>query len=251
MSSSSKNLIKPIVDSLLQFEGKEQSGGIQTKAFLQSCRLFLPVLDALGVAFKPAKSDVSGNVERLAKKEGEYENVSDSFYFSSFGLLRLNRAFRSVSAFTRMPFALGRYFRLTPFSFKQKQQLFDILLDEKKANAHAANTSCSKGLLWLKRFVEFVIVLVSKLAENQQTETKEAASVAYAEKLKPFHGWVSSSAFSVVLQFPPARKGFVDSLGGEDVLGSDGKELVEKFGPVLKRIDDFLTKEDLNDPTKV
>jgi hypothetical protein len=79
---SSKNLIKPIVDSLLQFESKEEEeeqSGIQTKAFLQSCRLFLPVLDALGVAFKPAKSDVSGNVERLAKKEGEHKNVSGSF----------------------------------------------------------------------------------------------------------------------------------------------------------------------------
>ena len=150
-----------------------------------------------------------------------------------------------------MPFALGRYFRLTPFSFKQKQQLFDILLDEKKSNAFAANTSCSKGLLWLKRFLEFVVVLVSKLAENRETETKEAASIAYAEKLKPFHGRVSSSAFSVVLQFPPARKGFVENLGGEMVLETDGKELVEKFGPVLKRIDDFLTKEDLNDPSKV
>jgi hypothetical protein len=56
-----------------------------------------------------------------------------------------------------------------------------------------------------------VVVLVSKLAENRETETKEAASIAYAEKLKPFHGWVSSSAFSVVLQFPPARKGFVET----------------------------------------
>ena len=130
-------------------------------------------------------------------------------------------------------------------------QLFDILLDEKKSNSFAANTSCSKGLLWLKRFLEFVVVLVSKLAENQRTETKEAASYAYAEKLKPFHGWVSSSAFSVVLQFPPARKGFVESLGGEKVLETDGKELVEKFGPVLKHIDEFLTKEDLNDPSKV
>ena len=95
-----------------------------------------------------------------------------------------------------------------------------------------------------------MVVLVSKLAENRETETKEAASIAYAEKLKPFHGWVSSSAFSVVLQFPPARKGFVENLGGEMVLETDGKELVEKFGPVLKRIDDFLTKEDLNDPSK-
>ena len=62
-----------------------------------------------------------------------------------------------------------------------------------------------------------MVVLVSKLAENRETETKEAASIAYAEKLKPFHGWVSSSAFSVVLQFPPARKGFVENLGGETV----------------------------------
>lgn len=197
------NLIKPIVDSLVNLSSEDESRTIRTKSFLRSCRLFLPVLDALGVAFKPAKSDVSGNVERLAKKEEEFEN------------------------------------------------LFDILLDEKKSNAFAANTSCSKGLLWLKRFLEFVVVLVSKLAENRETETKEAASIAYAEKLKPFHGWVSSSAFSVVLQFPPARKGFVENLGGETVLETDGKELVEKFGPVLKRIDDFLTKEDLNDPSKV
>jgi hypothetical protein len=107
---SKKNLIKPIVDSLLQFEGKEEEqSGIQTKAFLQSCRLFLPVLDALGVAFKPAKSDVSGNVERLAKKEEEYENVSgfglEVVLFIS-RLLRPNGAFRSFRVYANgMPFS--------------------------------------------------------------------------------------------------------------------------------------------------
>merc|ERR1719263_2284385 len=160
------NLIKPIVDAPRELDPLDADHPLQTTAFLGCCRLFLPGLDALGVAFKPAKADVGGNVERLSKKEKEFEN------------------------------------------------LFDILLDEKKSNSFAANTSCSKGLLWLKRFLEFVVVLVSKLAENQRTETKEAASYAYAEKLKPFHGWVSSSAFSVVLQFPPARKGFVENLGG-------------------------------------
>jgi len=107
---SKKNLIKPIVDSLLQFEGKEEEqSGIQTKAFLQSCRLFLPVLDALGVAFKPAKSDVSGNVERLAKKEEEYENVSgfglEVVLFIS-RLLWPNGAFRSFRVYANgMPFS--------------------------------------------------------------------------------------------------------------------------------------------------
>jgi len=101
---SNKNLIKPIVDSLLQFEGKEEEeqSGIQTKAFLQSCRLFLPVLDALGVAFKPAKSDVSGNVERLAKKEEEYENVSGFGLEVDLFISRLlwpNGAFRSFRVY--------------------------------------------------------------------------------------------------------------------------------------------------------
>lgn len=75
------NLIKPIVDSLVNLSSEEEKT-IRTKSFLRSCRLFLPVLDALGVAFKPAKSDVSGNVERLAKKEEEFENVSSDTVWS-------------------------------------------------------------------------------------------------------------------------------------------------------------------------
>ena len=75
------NLIKPIVDSLVNLSSEEEKT-IRTKCFLRSCRLFLPVLDALGVAFKPAKSDVSGNVERLAKKEEEFENVSSDTVWS-------------------------------------------------------------------------------------------------------------------------------------------------------------------------
>ena len=76
------NLIKPIVDSLVSVSSEDESQTIRTKSFLRSCRLFLPVLDALGVAFKPAKSDVSGNVERLAKKEEEFENMSSDTVWS-------------------------------------------------------------------------------------------------------------------------------------------------------------------------
>ena len=240
------NLIKPIVDSTRELEPLDDEHPLQTTAFLGCCRLFLPVLDALGVALKPAKADVGGNVDRLKKKEKDFQNVR------AFGLRVLFCV--ATTTTTRRRASVFALVRTDPHRLSLSlsvAQLFDILLDEKKSNSFAANTSCSKALLWLKRFLEFVVVLVSKLAENQRTETKEAASYAYAEKLKPFHGWVSSSAFSVVLQFPPARKGFVESLGGEKVLETDGKELVEKFGPVLKHIDEFLTKEDLNDPSKV
>ena len=76
------NLIKPIVDATRELDPLDDDHPLQTTAFLGCCRLFLPVLDALGVAFKPAKSDVSGNVERLAKKEEEFENVSSDTVWS-------------------------------------------------------------------------------------------------------------------------------------------------------------------------
>ena len=69
------NLIKPIVDATRELDPLDDDHPLHTTAFLGCCRLFLPVLDALGVAFKPAKADVGGNVERLSKKEKEFENV--------------------------------------------------------------------------------------------------------------------------------------------------------------------------------
>ena len=69
------NLIKPIVDATRELDPLDDDHPLQTTAFLGCCRLFLPVLDALGVAFKPAKADVGGNVELLSKKEKEFENV--------------------------------------------------------------------------------------------------------------------------------------------------------------------------------
>ena len=241
------NLIKPIVDATRELDPLDDDHPLQTTAFLGCCRLFLPVLDALGVAFKPAKADVGGNVERLSKKEKEFEK-------RAFGArLFLDRDEEDDEDEARV-FCVLLASVLTPYRplSLSVAQGRSISFGREEIELFAANTSCSKGLLWLKRFLEFVVVLVSKLAENQRTETKEAASVTRTpKKLKPLHGWVSSSAFSVVLQFPPARKGFVESLGGEKVLETDGKELVEKFGPVLKHIDEFLTKEDLNDPSKV
>jgi hypothetical protein len=64
-----------------------------------------PPPDKLGVAFSPAKSDVSGNIERLAKKAPAHA------------------------------------------------ALFDIALEEVKAGTQGSNAGCSKGMLWLKRFL--------------------------------------------------------------------------------------------------
>ena len=68
-------VLQPIVDSLGSIESAD--GTIQTEPFLATCRLILPVFDRLGVAFVPAKSDVSGNIERLAKRAGDHPVLFD------------------------------------------------------------------------------------------------------------------------------------------------------------------------------
>lgn len=155
------------------------------------------------MAFAPAKSDVSGNIERLAKKAPEHA------------------------------------------------ALFDIALAEVAAGTQASNSGCCKGLLWLKRFLEFTMALLAGLAEAPRAKSlKEIANASYEQNLKPFHGFMASSAFSVVLQFPPTREAFVNSLGGESAY--EGMEkVVEGFRPALGKIHAFLDENKLNDPSKV
>ena len=57
-------------------------------------------------------------------------------------------------------------------------------------------------------------MLLNGLSAAPRSKTlKEAANESYAKCLKPYHGFFASSAFSVVLQFPPTREVFVESLG--------------------------------------
>ena len=68
-------VLAPIVASLGAVESAD--GAIQTEPFLVACRLVLPVFDKMGVAFAAAKSDVSGNIERLAKRAPDHAALFD------------------------------------------------------------------------------------------------------------------------------------------------------------------------------
>ena len=195
------SVLPPIIDSLPATESPE--GDVLSEPFLATCRRVLPVFDRLGVAFSPAKSDVSGNIERLAKRAGSHP------------------------------------------------KLFDICLEEVATGTQASNSGCCKGLLWLKRFLEFTMDLLRSLEEAPRTRPmKDCANDAYARRLKPYHGWISSGAFSVVMSFPPSRTDFVNSLGGEGAY-ADIKAVVDGFTPVLAKIHQFLVENALDDPTKV
>jgi len=192
-------VLAPIVASLGALESAD--GAIQTEPFLAACRLVLPVFDKLGVAFAAAKSDVSGNIERLAKRAPDHA------------------------------------------------ALFDICRAEMAAGTQASDAGCCKGLLWLKRFLEFAANLLEGLAAEPRTAPlKEVAHGAYATTLKPYHGWLASSAFAVVLQFPPSREAFVNSLNGDY---ENMTEVARRLRPTLERVHKFLKENGLHDESKV
>jgi hypothetical protein len=199
MQTNQTNLIEPITSKLMEFNDRRvasvassatRTNGLKATMFLTTCERFSPILDCLGMAFKPAKADVNGNIERIQKAS----EASDD------------------------------------------DDIYEVVREEKKRNESNDSRSTAKALLWLKRFLEFVIELLREITDDSEKE---------------FHGWVSAAAFSVVLKFPPTRASFVASIGGEDVVKTSAVVLVEKFSPLLEEIDSFLTEEGLNDPTKV
>ena len=236
-------VLQPIVDSLGSIESAD--GTIQTEPFLATCRLILPVFDRLGVAFVPAKSDVSGNIERLAKRAGDHpvlfdiarEEMAAGTQASNSGcckgMLWLKRFL------VRPPSPREPRRRERPRRPRGHIPGLDRLLSR-------ADASPPRHLPQ-----EFTLNLLAELSsEPRQTTMKEAASRAYERCLKPFHGWIAGGVFSAVLSFPPSREAFVDSLGGDAAYQSMA-QVTRGFGPVLEKIHAFLAENNLDDPTKV
>mmetsp|Transcript_15507 Transcript_15507/g.21406 ORF Transcript_15507/g.21406 Transcript_15507/m.21406 type:complete len:201 (+) Transcript_15507:70-672(+) len=128
--------------------------------------------------------------------------------------------------------------------------LFDIVKAEMAAGQEGGSTSATKGVLWLKRFLEFVLALMSALEANTAGSLTlyDAANTAYITCLQPYHGWIASSAFTVVLNLCGSREAFENALGGE---AGDRAQFLQSFGPVLQSVHTFLVENKLDDPNKI
>ena len=237
-------VLQPIVDYLGSIESAD--GTIQTEPFLATCRLILPVFDRLGVAFVPAKSDVSGNIERLAKRAGDHPVLFD--------IAREEMAAgtqASNSGCCKGMLWLKR-FLVRPLPHPASL-VAESAHDAPAATSPDLTVSCRALTRPPPRHLpqEFTLNLLAELSsEPRQTTVKEAASRAYERCLKPFHGWIAGGVFSAVLSFPPSREAFVDSLGGDAAYQSMA-QVARGFGPVLEKIHAFLVENNLDDPTKV
>lgn len=156
-----------------------------------------PSAEKLGTGFAIVKSDVGGNIDRLATRAAT-----------------------------------------NPTSYQP--DIFQILRDEVASGEHTGSSSCTKGLLWLKRLVyintqlpslpqcvniffiktvntlhfpsflshramQFVVALLNKLYTDRQISLSEAASETYYATLQQYHGWIVTGTFTVALKLVPSR----------------------------------------------
>ncbi len=131
--------------------------------------------------------------------------------------------------------------------------------DEVTAGTNAESISCTKGLLWLKRAMQFVVALLHRLAKDREVSLSEAASETYYSTLQQYHGWIVTGTFTVALKLVPGRESFFESVGAGGVDGESGRESVFssmnefciEFEDLLEVVHKFLAENDLDDPAKV
>lgn len=164
-----------------------------------------PQLGHFGAALAAiVRSDVGGNIDRLerARRRGQEARSSGQTPAGGEGSAAPSTSSSSCVAASSDP-----SFRL----------LFSIPLDEIERGADLGAKSDAKGLLWLKRANDFILLMLENLLKGTEEEMKgtrkekeksasspplsvsAAARAAYNDTLRKYHGMLTAAAFSAAL----------------------------------------------------
>eukprot|EP00050_Salpingoeca_kvevrii_P018842 m.79246 g.79246 ORF g.79246 m.79246 type:complete len:513 (+) comp8177_c2_seq1:196-1734(+) len=138
---------------------------------------------------------------------------------------------------------LQGHFDANPVRFNSLQSL---VLSEIDANTVAASGSATDALVWLKRALEFINILLSEVVMGAETIVA-AATTAYEQTLKQHHNWVVRGIFSVALGSVPYRHDFLRSLGPaeEEIVIGDMAEFSRSLKAHLTKLNAFYQSHNL------
>ena len=177
-----------------KFQLPPENGKIEVVPFLNAAKQMPPFVDFFGMAFKPIKSDLQGNLDKL-QKVLEKHSIQD---FKTFD---------------------------------------DILEYEKENGLNQDDKSATIALLWLKRGLNYIVLLLEYLVEDHHKGIKEENIVslftkAYETSLKMYHKWLIQKIFSVMMRTCPYRKDLYKAIAN----GADKSE-----DEIILDIEDFLS----------
>ncbi|XP_061991555.1 glycolipid transfer protein 1 [Rosa rugosa] len=125
--------------------------------------------------------------------------------------------------------------------------LYSLVRVEVEAKTAKASSSCTNGLLWLTRAMDFLLELFRNLLEHQDWTMSQACSDSYGKTLKQWHGWLASSSFSIAMKLAPDRKKFMDVISGNGDIMDDIEKFCTTFAPLLQENHKFLASVGLDD----
>eukprot|EP00775_Hariotina_reticulata_P013032 gene13032-13161_t len=136
---------------------------------------------------------------------------------------------------------------------QQFELLFSIVDEEVGRNDHDHSKSCTKGLLWLKRALEFMTAIMRELLDKPDRSMSDVVSDTYYATLHRWHGFLASSAFHVAFAFCPSRESFMEKVAGADDPEAlqQMQKFIDEFSPLLAEVHTFLDGRGLDDPAKV
>ncbi|CAN4098127.1 unnamed protein product [Withania somnifera] len=118
--------------------------------------------------------------------------------------------------------------------------LYSMVQEEVEAKTAKGSSSCTNGLLWLTRAMDFLVELFRNLLEHGDWAMSQACSDSYSKTLKKWHGWLASSSFTVAMKLAPDRKKFMDVICGTGDINSDIEKFCTTFSPLLEENHKFL-----------
>ncbi|XP_029025263.1 glycolipid transfer protein-like [Betta splendens] len=114
--------------------------------------------------------------------------------------------------------------------------LQDILEAEREAHgAEWPKVGATLALMWLKRGLRFIQILLQSLADGDRDESnpnliRVNVTKAYEQALKRYHGWIVQKIFNAALIAAPYRSNFLKALSkGEEVKEEDCLANVRHF----------------------
>nr|ACQ58231.1 Glycolipid transfer protein [Anoplopoma fimbria] len=109
---------------------------------------------------------------------------------------------------------------------------------EAEREAHGAEwpkVGATLALMWLKRGLRFIQILLQSLADGESDENnpnliRVNITKAYEQALKKYHGWIVQKIFHVALHAAPYKSNFLKALSkGEEVKEEDCLANVSQF----------------------
>uniref|UniRef100_A0A2N9HUR6 Glycolipid transfer protein domain-containing protein n=2 Tax=Fagus sylvatica TaxID=28930 RepID=A0A2N9HUR6_FAGSY len=125
--------------------------------------------------------------------------------------------------------------------------LYSLVRAEVACKTAKASSSCTNGLLWLTRAMDFLVALFRNLLEHNDWTMSQACSDSYGKTLKKWHGWLASSSFTVAMKLAPDRKKFMEVIGGSGDIYADIEKFCTSFSPLLEENHKFLASVGLDD----